>query len=100
MASKIFHFLLEDTLKNKSTLICYYNQGEIKYQLYTGHSSSGTPEALSNLQVGYLNNGRLPLDNRMKFTKECFEDYCMSLINTDSVRKVVDKVDTNVVFEG
>ena len=63
MSEKIFHFHLEDGMKNKKTLVCNLVDGSIKYSFYGGHSSSGTPFALSNMQVGYRKGNKLPVEN-------------------------------------
>ena len=101
---KIFHFHLEDGMSNKSTLICELKDGAIKYRYFTGTASSGIPLALSNLQVGYKYGYELPMDNlvnggRSKLTKKEFTDRCRYIINMDSVKRVVNEVETEVTFE-
>ena len=100
---KIFHFHLEDGMSNKSTLICELKAGAIKYRYFTGTASSGIPLALSNLQVGYKHGCKLPMDNLSslsnKMTKQEFTDRCRYIINHDSVKRVVNEVETEVTFE-
>ena len=96
---KIFHFHLDDGMSNKSTLICELKDGAIKYRYFTGTASSGIPLALSNLQVGYKYGGSLPVDNKRKLSKREFTDFVKIIINTDSVKRVVNEVETEVMFE-
>ena len=100
---KIFHFHLEDGMSNKSTLICELKDGAIKYRYFTGTASSGIPLALSNLQVGYKHGTELPMDNLTshgsKLSKKEFTDRCRYIINMDSVKRVVNEVETEVTFE-
>ena len=95
---KIFHFHLEDGMKNKSTLICELNNGSIKYRFYGGTTSSGISFSLSNLQVGYKRGNSLPVDNKRKLSKQEFTDIVRYIINTDSVYRVVNEVETEVTF--
>ena len=100
---KIFHFHLEDGFGNLQTLICELKNGAIKYRYYTGTASSGIPLALSNLQVGYKHGCELPMDNLTthgsKLSKQEFTDRCRYIINMDSVKRVVNEVETEVTFE-
>ena len=100
---KIFHFHLDDGMSNKSTLICELKDGAIKYRYFTGTASSGIPLALSNLQVGYKYDNELPMDNLTplgnKLTKQEFIDRCRYIINYDSTKRVVNEVETEVMFE-
>ena len=100
---KIFHFHLEDGFGNLQTLICELKNGAIKYRYYTGTASSGIPLALSNLQVGYKHGCELPMDNLTstgnKLSKQEFTDRCRYIINHDSVKRVVNEVETEVTFE-
>ena len=100
---KIFHFHLEDGMSNKSTLICELKDGAIKYRYFTGTASNGIPLALSNLQVGYKHGTELPMDNLSslgnKMSKQEFTDCCRYIINHDSVKRVVNEVETEVTFE-
>ena len=77
--------------------------GAIKYRYYTGTASSGIPLALSNLQVGYKHGCELPMDNLTthgsKLSKQEFTDRCRYIINMDSVKRVVNEVETEVTFE-
>mgnify|MGYP005998503579 CR=1 FL=1 len=95
---KIFHLHLEDGCNNKSTLICKLVDGSIKYSFFTGTASSGIPLALSNLQVGYRFGGSLPVDNKFGRTKQQFTKFVKSIINVDSVYRVVNEVETEVTF--
>ena len=100
---KIFHLHLEDGCNNKSTLICNLVDGSIKYSFFTGTASSGIPLALSNLQVGYKHGCELPMDNLTstgrKLSKQEFTDRCRYIINMDSVKRVVNEVETEVTFD-
>ena len=100
---KIFHFHLDDGMSNKSTLICELKDGAIKYRYFTGTASSGIPLALSNLQVGYKHGCELPMDNLTtlgnKLSKKEFTDRCRYIINMDSVKRVVNEVETEVTFD-
>ena len=100
---KIFHFHLEDGFGNLQTLICRLVDGSIKYIYYTGTASNGIPLALSNLQVGYKHGCKLPMDNLSslgnKMSKQEFTDRCRYIINHDSVKRVVNEVETEVTFE-
>jgi hypothetical protein len=51
------------------------------------------------LQVGYKFGGSLPIDNKRKLSKREFTDFVKTLINTDSVKRVVNEVETEVMFE-
>lgn len=95
---KVFHFHLEDGCKNKSTLICNLIDGSIKYSFFTGTASNGTPLALSNLQVGYKFGGSLPIRNDWGRTKQQLTKFVKSIINVDSVYRVVNEVETEVTF--
>jgi len=95
---KIFHLHLDDGCSNKSTLICKLVDGSIKYHFFSGVASSGGNLALSNLQVGYKHGGLLPVDNKRKLSKREFTDFVKTLINTDSVFRVVNEVETEVTF--
>ena len=85
---KIFHFQLSNSRgKNLETLVCNLNAGSIDYIYYSGHSSSGCPLALSNLQCV------LPVFKEDdKETKEQFTDRVENIINRDSVRRVINRV--------
>ena len=81
------HFLLEDPMNNKSSLILRINEqsGFISYRLYIGHGSSGMGESLSNLQCDHL-----PYEKRTE--DESIEDFKHRVaitINADSVRRVI-----------
>ena len=99
MSEKICHLHLQCSMGNKSTLICYLNEGSIEYRYYSGWSSTGTPLSLSNLQIGYRYGGSyLPVENEYEETKSQFTDRIISMINEDSVKKVVHSVNTEVKF--
>tara|TARA_R100000664_G_scaffold9849_1_gene16384 strand:- start:250 stop:639 length:390 start_codon:yes stop_codon:yes gene_type:complete len=85
---KIFHFQLSNSRgTNLATLVCNLNAGSIDYNYYDGHSSSGCPLALSNLQCV------LPVFKEDdKETKEQFTDRVENIINRDSVRRVINRV--------
>ena len=104
---KLFHFHLEDGMKNKKTLVCNLIDGNIRYSFYSSHSSSGIPLALSNIQffdrVGTNSNiswkrGRsLPVDTLHGETKEEFK-YRVKDMLYNSTCQVVGEVNTNVTF--
>jgi len=96
---KIFHFHLEDGYQNKSTLTCRLEEGSIKYRYFSGTASHGIPLSLSNLQIGYKFGNKLPMDNKTKMTKDDFARHVKGIINTDSVYRVVNEVETEVTFE-
>ena len=96
--SKIFHFHLatgpiDGDDPASETLICRLVNGEINYILYVGTGSSGTPWALSALQLGERCYGRmrrqLPLTNTLsngkKMTQKEFVALCRDIIDKDSV---------------
>lgn len=90
---KIFHLHLEDPFGNKQTLICKLKEGAISYLYYSSHGAGGTPFALSNMQC------TLPIDKiSEEETKEEFTERVVELINTKSVCKVVNRVNTEVKF--
>jgi len=90
---KLCHLHLVDPYGNPKTLICNLNEGSISYVQYGGHSSSGTPYALSNLQC------TLPVDKISdKETKEQFVQRVIDTINHKSVCRVVNRVSTELVF--
>ena len=98
MSEKIFHLHLEDSMKNKKTLVCNLVDGSLKYSFYGGHSSSDTAFALSNMQVGYRKGNKLPVENLQGETKEGFTYRVIEMINNDSVLNVVKVVNTEVKF--
>lgn len=84
---KITHLHLEDPFGNPQTLICNLVEGSINYVFYGGHSSSGTPFSLSNLQC------TLPVDKISENeTKEQFVQRIKDTINNKSVCRVVNEV--------
>ena len=102
---KLFHFHLEDGMKNKETLVCNLVDGSIKYSFYGGHGSSGTPFALSNIQFFDRVNGNiawkrgrsLPVDTLHGETKEEFKYRVKDMLYNSTV-SVVGEVSTNVTF--
>jgi hypothetical protein len=89
---KVCHLHLEDPYGNPKTLICNLVEGSIKYVFYGGHSSSGTPYAISNLQC------TLPVDKISESeTKEQFVQRIKDTINNKSVCRVVNEV-KEVIF--
>jgi len=89
---KVSHLHLEDPYGNPRTLICNLVEGSIKYVLYGGHSSSGTPYSISNLQC------TLPVDKISESeTKEQFVQRIKDTINNKSVCRVVNEVN-EVIF--
>lgn len=90
---KLFHLHLEDPMGNPSTLICNLIQGSITYKYFNGHSSSGAPCSLSNLQC------TLPIDKTSEDeTKEEFTNRVVKLINNKSVKRVLKQVSTQITF--
>jgi len=98
MSEKIFHLHLQDSMKNKKTLVCYLKNGSISYSHYSGWSSSGIALALSNMQVGYRNRSVLPVENLEGETREGFTYRVIHMINSDSVVNVIKTVNTEVKF--
>lgn len=98
MSEKIFHLHLQDSMRNKRSLVCYLKNGSISYSFYGGWSSSGISYALSNMQVGYRNGNTLPVENLPGETKEQFTNRVIDIINNDSVESVVKEVNTEVKF--
>ncbi len=102
---KLFHFHLEDGMKNKKTLVCNLINGSIKYAFYGSHGSSGTPFALSNIQYYDVVNGNmnwkrgrsLPVDTLQGETKEDFKYRVKDMLNNSTV-SVVGEVSTNITF--
>lgn len=90
---KLFHLHLQDPMGNPSTLICNLILGSITYKYFSGHSSSGTPCSLSNLQC------TLPIEKETDDeTKEQFTSRVVDLINKKSVKQVVKQVSTQITF--
>lgn len=102
---KLFHFHLEDGMKNKKTLVCNLIDGSIKYSFYSGHSSSGTPLALSNIQfydkvdgqICWKRGRSLPVDTLHGETKEEFK-YRVKDMLYNSTCRVVGEVSNNITF--
>jgi len=102
---KLFHFHLEDGMKNKKTLVCNLVNGSIRYSFYSSHSSSGIPLALSNIQFYNMVNGNkhwkrgrsLPVDTLHCETKEDCK-YRVKDMLYHSTCRVVGEVSTNVTF--
>ena len=89
---KIVHLHLKDYMENKYTLICRLKNESINYVFYSGWSSSGMPNSLSNLQC------TLPVYPNTNETEEMFVDRIIDIINKDSVKYVDKKVPVKVVF--
>ena len=98
MSDKIFHLHLQDSMRNKKTLVCYLKNGSISYSHYSGWSSSGIALSLSNMQVGYRKRSVLPVENLDGETKEEFTNRVIYMINNDSVVNVIKSVNTEVKF--
>jgi hypothetical protein len=80
-------------MRNPKTLICHLTDGSIRYTLYSGHSSSGMPHSLSNLQC------QLPVDKIFpEETKEDFVKRVIDIINKKSVCRVIKEIDCHIVF--
>jgi len=105
MNKKILHLHLKDGFGNLSTLICRLKDGSIRYTLYGGTGSSGTPFALSNIQyydlingkISWVRNRSLPVDTRLGETEEEFKQRVMDMLN-HSTEKVVNVVSNEVKF--
>jgi len=102
---KLFHFHLEDGYGNAKTLVCLVVNGSIKYSLYGGHGSSGTPFSLSNIQyydivngnMNWKRNASLPVSNLEGETKEQFKERVKVMLKNSTVN-FVKEVNTNVTF--
>jgi hypothetical protein len=105
-SQKLFHFHLEDGMKNTKTLIGRLVNGCIRYTFYGGTGSSGTPFSLSNIQfyervngnIRWLRNASLPVDNEEGETIEQFKERVKDMLN-NSTLKVIKEVNTNVTFK-
>jgi len=106
MTKKILHLHLEDSMGNKETLICRLKNGSLKYSLYGGHGSSGTPFSLRNIQYYEVTNGgnirwlrdeSLPVEALPNETLEEFKKRVINKLN-NSTSKVIREVSTNVSF--
>lgn len=93
---KLAHLQLLDSMGNPRTLLANLRDGSIQYSLFTGWGNYGAGCSLSDLQVGYKYDSRLPLDNDRDLSIEEWCDYLVSIINTDSVYRV-DNIVPNVV---
>ena len=89
---KIAHLHLKDYSNNKYTLICRIKNGSMNYILYSGWSSSGMPNSLSNLQCN------LPMFPNPNETEEKFVDRIVDTINRDSVKYVEKRIPVEVTF--
>ena len=106
MGKVILHLHLKDSMGNMSTLICRLIDGSIKYTLYGGTGSSGTPFSLRNIQFYKIINGRidwipnesLPIENNDGETLIQFKSRIIAMLNC-STDKVVKEVNTNVKFK-
>ena len=102
---KLLHLHLKDSMGNMSTLICNLIDGSIRYTLYGGTGSSGTPYSLRNIQYYDVVNGNmrwdgnrsLPIDILEGETLKEFKDRVISMLN-NSTNKVVNVVNTKVKF--
>ena len=100
MNKKILHLHLGDSLGNIKTLVCNFKDGSIRYTLYGGTGSSGTPFSLSNIQfydivngrIKWVNNRSLPIENLPNESIEEFRVRVINMLNlsTDKVIKVVN----------
>lgn len=89
---KIAHLHLKDGFGNPRTLICNLKDEKISYIYYGGWNTSGMPHALSNLQCV------LPIENLEGETREQFKARLIKVINTNSVERVVNDINTEVKF--
>jgi|TARA_B100001093_G_scaffold519811_1_gene610657 hypothetical protein len=89
---KLSHLHLKDVYGNPKTLVCRLSEGSIRYSLFGGHSSSGTPFAISNLGIS------LPIDKvHEEETREEFSNRIKETINKSSY-SVVNEVSTKITF--
>lgn len=105
MNKKILHLHLKDVEDNMSTLICRVVDGSIKYTLFGGTGSSGTPYSISNIQYYDVVNGNmkwdrnksLPVDTLEGETLGQFQRRVIDMLN-HSTDKVVKVINTEVKF--
>lgn len=105
MNKKILHLHLKDVEDNMSTLICRVVDGSIRYTLFGGTGSSGTPYSLSNIQYYDVVNGdmiwdrnkSLPVDTLDGETLGQFQRRVIDMLN-HSTDKVVKVINTEVKF--
>jgi len=88
---KLLHFQLLGPFGSKLTLIGMINKS-IKYTLYSGWSSSGMPNNLSNLQAGDLPVYPQEDETETEFIKRIKEQ-----VNS-GVYKVENEVVTTIIF--
>ena len=82
------HLLISDFMGNKKTLKAFQTDGRIEYSFYSGWTTSGTSNAMSNLQLDIALPNYI-IDGSAKKTATRIE----YLIRTCSVFKV-DKIET------
>lgn len=105
MNKKILHLHLGDSLGNIKTLVCNFKDGSIRYTLYGGTGSSGTPFSLSNIQfydivngrIKWVNNRSLPIENLPNESIEEFRVRVINMLNL-STNKVIKVVNNEVKF--
>ena len=105
MDKKILHLHLKSAMGNMSTLICRLVDGSIKYTLFGGTGSSGTPYSLRNIQYYDVVNGdmrwdrnkSLPVDTLEGETLEQFQQRVINTLN-NSTDKVVKVINTEIKF--
>lgn len=84
--TQLGHFLLEDSMNNKSSLILRINEatGFISYVMYRGHGSSGIGYSLSNLLC------ELPYETLTDDeTIDEFKARLVRIMNSQSGRRVI-----------
>ena len=101
---KIAHLHLKDSMDNAYTLVCNLKEGSIRYNLYSSHNDSGTPNSLRNIQFYDVINGNmrwsnksLPLENYEGESTNEFKNRIVQMLN-NSTHKVVKEVNTKVTF--
>ncbi len=89
---KIAHLHLVAPNNNPFTLVTHLSEDGISHKLYSGHGSSGTPNALSNLGC------TLPVEPNDSETEEMFVQRLIDVININSTKSVVKRVATKIQF--
>ena len=92
--TKILHLHLADSMGNKKTLIGRLTEGSIKYILYGGTGSSGTPFSLRNIR---FDDKSLPIENLEGETVTQFKNRVIAILNK-STDKVIKDININVTL--
>lgn len=103
---KLMHLQCEDTMGNKSTIICRLKEGSIRWAMYGGWGSSGTPFSMRNISFYELTAGgnmkwddgiSLPVENLEGETLEEFKARSLGILKY-STAHVKKEVSTEVTF--